>query len=116
MCYRKRLCRIVFIDEMNFSFMPERGTIDAVFILGRMQEEHHSKRKSCICFVDLQMAYDRVLRKVLKWAMMKKGILETNTRVRVDSELSEEFEDRVEMHQRSVLSSFLFAMMMDVVR
>ena len=29
----KRLCRIVTADEMQFGFMPERGTIDAVFIL-----------------------------------------------------------------------------------
>ena len=33
----KRLCRIVSVDEMQFCFMPERGTIDAVFMLGRMQ-------------------------------------------------------------------------------
>ena len=36
-------------------------------------------------------------------------------RVRVDSELSEEFEAKVEMHQGSVLSPFLFAVMVDVV-
>ena len=29
----KRLSRIVTVDEMQFGFMPERGTIDAVFIL-----------------------------------------------------------------------------------
>ena len=34
---------------MQFRFMPERGTIDAVFILRRMQEEYHAVRKSCIC-------------------------------------------------------------------
>ena len=28
----KRLCRIVSVDEMQFSFMPERGTIDAVYL------------------------------------------------------------------------------------
>ena len=32
----KRLCRIVTVDEMQFGFMPERGTIDAVFILRRL--------------------------------------------------------------------------------
>ena len=34
----KRLTRIVTVDEMQYDFMPERGTIDAVFILRRMQE------------------------------------------------------------------------------
>ena len=32
-------------DEIQFGFMPERGTIDAVFILRRKQEEHNSKGK-----------------------------------------------------------------------
>ena len=58
---QKRLCRIVPVDEMQF--MPERGTIDAVFILRRIEEEHHAKEKSCKCFVDLEKAFDRVPRK-----------------------------------------------------
>ena len=37
------------------------------------------------------------------------------TRVRVDSELSEEFEGKVGMHQGSVLSPFLLAVIVDVV-
>ena len=36
------------------------------------------------------------------------------TRVRVDSELSEEFEVKVGMHQGSVLSPFLFVVVVDV--
>ena len=38
----KRLRRIVTVDEMLFGFMPERGIIDVVFILRRMQEEYHA--------------------------------------------------------------------------
>ena len=41
----KRLHRIVTVDEMQFGFIPEGGTIDAVFILRRMQEEYHAKGK-----------------------------------------------------------------------
>ena len=37
------------------------------------------------------------------------------TRVRVDSELSEEFEVKVGMHQESVLSPFLFPLVVDVI-
>ena len=37
------------------------------------------------------------------------------TRIRVDSELSEEFEVKVGMHQGSVLSPFLSALVIDVV-
>ena len=36
------------------------------------------------------------------------------TKVRMDSELSEEFEVKAGMHQGSVLSPFLFALVVDV--
>ena len=45
-----------------------------------------------------------------------KGLYEgAKTRVRVDSELSEEFEVKVWMHKGSVLSLFLFTVVIDVV-
>ena len=73
-----------------------------------------------MCFVDQEKAFDRVPRKVMEWAMRKKGIPEVlvrslislykgaKTRVRVDYELSEEFEVKVDMRHVSVLSPFLF--------
>ena len=44
----KRLHKIVTVDEMQFGFIPERGTIDAVFILRRMQVVYYAKGKSYI--------------------------------------------------------------------
>ena len=107
--------------------MPERGSIDAVFILRKLQEEYYAKGKSYLSFVKLKKAFDRVLKKALEWTMRKKAIPEVlvrsvmslyggaKTRVRVDYELSEEFEVRVGMCQGSVLSPFLFAVVVDVV-
>ena len=105
-----------------------RGTTDAVFVLRRLQEEYHAKgKKLYMCFVDVEEAFDGVLRKVLEWAMRKKGITDVfvrsvmspyegaRTRVRVDSALSEELEVEVGMYQGSVLSPFLFAVVVDVV-
>ena len=48
----KRLHRIVSVDEMQFDFMPERGTIDTVLILRRMQEGYPAKRKKAVCLVN----------------------------------------------------------------
>ena len=85
------------------------------------------KEKSCMCFVELEKGFDRVLWKVLELVMRMNGMPEilvrsviclyegATTRVRVDSEVSEEFRVKVGMHQGSVLSHFLFALVLDVV-
>ena len=92
---------------MQFGFMPERGTIDVVFILIKMQKEYHPiGKKLYMCFLDLEKSFDRVPRTVLEWVMRKKGITEVLVRSvmslyekqRQDSELTEEFEVKVGMH------------------
>ena len=113
---------------MQFGFLHERGTIDAIFIMRRFQEEYHAKGEMLyMCFMDLEKAFARVLRKVLEWATRKNGIPDVlvrsvmslyegaKTMVRVGSELSEDFVIKVGMHQGSVLSPFLFAVVIDVV-
>ena len=39
------------VDEMRFGYMFERRTIEAVFILRRMQEEYHAKGKKITCIL-----------------------------------------------------------------
>ena len=69
-----RLRRMVKVDNEQFGFMPRKGTIDAVFILRKLQEEYLDKEKKLYtCFVDLEKAFDRVPREVLEWAMRKRG-------------------------------------------
>ena len=34
------------------------------------------EKKVCMCFVDLEKAFDRVSRKVMEWALRKKGLAE----------------------------------------
>ena len=62
---------------MQFGFMPGKGTTDALFILRRMQEEFRGReQKLYMCFVDLENTFDRVPRKVMKWALRKKSLTE----------------------------------------
>ena len=82
--------------------------MDAIFIVRRMQEEYQKKdKKLYMCFVDMEKAFDGVPRKVMDWAMRKKGLSEViaravlslndgaKTRVRVGSAYSEAFEVKV---------------------
>ena len=80
-----------------------------------------------ISFVEIEKAFDGVTKRGMERAMRKKEIPEVlvrsvmslyegaKTRVGVDSELSEELEVNVGMHQGSVLSTSPFAVVVDVV-
>ena len=58
----KRLHRIVTFNEKEIGSITEKGKIDAVFILRRMQDGHNAKRTKC--FADQEKALDKVPRKV----------------------------------------------------
>ena len=62
---------------MQFGFMKANGTTDAIFIARQMQENFRVKgKKLSFGFVDLEKAFDRVLREVISWAMHKLGVEE----------------------------------------
>ena len=104
-------------------------TIDAVFILRRIQKEYLDKQKKLyMCFVELETVFDRVLRKVVEWAMRKKGVPESlvkaviglykgaNTKVKVGTHFSEELEVNIAVHHIPVLSALLFDIVFDVAK
>ena len=63
----KRVREQVAIDEMQFGFMPGKGTIDAIFTVHQMQEKFLVKKKQLyFAFVDLEKAFDRVQREVVQ--------------------------------------------------
>ena len=67
----------VSIDSMQFGFMPGRGTIDAIFIARQLQDRYlGNKKKLYFAFVDLEKAFDRVPREVVRWSLGMLGVME----------------------------------------
>ena len=79
-----------------------------------------------MCLVDIEKAFHRVPRKVMKWTMRKKGLPqliaiavisfchEARTKLRVGLELFKDFLVLVVIRQGSVLLPLLFAIPVDV--
>ena len=63
----KRIRCQMSIDNMQFGFMPGKGTTDAIFIMRQVQEKHQAKKKLYYVFMDLEKAFDRVPREVDEW-------------------------------------------------
>ena len=94
----------------------------------RVQDEYFAKQKKLfMCSVHLEMEFVRVPRKVVEWAMRKKGIPEAlatalmsqykgaRTKVKVGTYFSEEFAVDIGVHQGSFWSPMLLAIAADVV-
>jgi len=111
---------------MQFQFMNGEGTTDAIFIVRQMQEKFRAKgKKLCFFFVDLEKAFDRVPREVMRWAMRKLGVEEwlvspvmytgAKTVVRTVYGNSYHFEEWFSMHHGSALSPLLFVIVIEAV-
>jgi len=61
--FEHRIRQQIDIDDMQFGFMNGNRTTDAIFVVRQMQDKFRAKRKKFyIGFVDLEKAFDRVLR------------------------------------------------------
>ena len=118
---------MIDIDKIQYGLMPRRGTVDAAFVLKRPAEKFTTKNTLFFVIVDLEKDFDRVPRKLIRFALRRKGVSEylvdgvmslykgCKTAVSVNGELSSSFSVKVGVHQGSALSLLLFTMVMDIL-
>jgi len=70
-----RIHQQIEIDDIQFGFTKGKVTTDAIFLATQMQENFRVKgKKLYFGFVDLEKAFDRVPREVIRWAGSKLGV------------------------------------------
>jgi hypothetical protein len=67
-----RLRGVTNVTKNQFGFIPQRLTMDVIFLIRQLMERcMEQKKKLHIVFIDLEKAYDKVPRNVMWWALQK---------------------------------------------
>src|SRR4051812_37179290 len=67
-----RIRRMTHVTKNQFGFMPGRSTLEAIFLVRQLMERYKEQKKDLhMMFIDLEKAFDKVLRNVMWWALEK---------------------------------------------
>jgi hypothetical protein len=116
------------VTENQFDFMPERSTIEAIFLIRQLMERCTEQKKDLhIVFIDLEKIYDKVTRNAIWWALQKYEVStkyitlikdmydNVVTSVRTSNRDTNDFPINIGLHQGSALSPYVFALVMDEI-
>jgi hypothetical protein len=66
MIIEHRLRRVTNVTENQFGFMPERSTMEVIFLIMQLMERCREQKKDLhMIFIDLEKTYDKVPRNVM---------------------------------------------------
>nr|GFB31468.1 retrovirus-related Pol polyprotein LINE-1 [Tanacetum cinerariifolium] len=86
----RMLKRESMVLENHFGFMPERSTTEAIHLLRSLMEKYRERQRDLhMAFLDLEKAYDSVLRELVWKTLLDKGTPKRYSRVIKDIEKTE---------------------------
>jgi hypothetical protein len=108
--------------------MPERSTMEAIFLIMQLMERDMEQKKDLhMVFIDLEKSYDKVTRNIMWWALQKYKVStkyitlikdmydNVVTSVQTSDRDTNDFLINIRLHQGSALSPYLFVLVMDEV-
>jgi Reverse transcriptase (RNA-dependent DNA polymerase) len=68
-----RLRKLTDVSKNQFSFMSERSTMETIFLIRQPMKKYREQKKDLhLIFINLEKAYDKILKNIMWWALVKK--------------------------------------------
>src|SRR6266498_640737 len=101
--------------------------MEAIFLIRQLMERYREQKKDLhMVFIDLEKAYNKILRNIMWWALEKhkiptkyitlvKDMHHDGIYVRINDGDTDYFSIKIELHQRLALNPYSFALVMNEV-